>query len=169
MDMDTFLGIVRDKGLRASVTLPAELREHTDCAQMRIESGFIEARPLPYLVLVHRVDMDQQGDVPMGPVVKYSKTRYTLAQADNVKLATPPYYRDYPGKASGVRDENEAVYLESLYSYLKKWNPEALVLLEPVRGAARVGSHSVTVGAESRGSVAYCVDWQWLFCASLSP
>ena len=121
-------------------------------------------------MLVYSVDLGQQGaEGHMGPVVKYSLTKYALANAERLKLATAQHFRDYAGSGSGVRDENEAVYVESLRSYLRKWNPEALPLLKPSRGIARVDSQAITVGIVPSGSVTYRVDGQWIFCTSFSP
>lgn len=169
MDTDTFLSILRKQGLHASITIPAELREQTDCTQMRAESGFIEAKPLSYLVFVHRVDLCQQGlQVHDASIVKYSRSKYAPANAEHLKIATPQHYRDYAGSGSGVRDENGAVYLESLRSYFEKWNPAALARPGPWRGIATVNSRSLTWETVPSGSVTYCVDGQWMFCASLS-
>lgn len=170
MDLDTFLGILREKGLRASTSLPAELREQTDCAQMGIRSGFIEAKPLASLVLVHGVDLAQRGAAAhVGPVVKYSPNKYALASTEHLQMATAQHYRTHAGSAKGVRDEKEAVYVEPLQSYFQKWNPEALASLEPSRAVARADSRAVNVEIVPSGSVTYRVDGQWIFCTSLSP
>lgn len=170
MDFDTFLGILREQGLRASTSLPDELRDHTACAQMHVHSGFIEAKPLAALVLVHGVDLAQQGDeAHVGPVVKYSPSKYALASTEHFQIGTAQHYRDFVGGATGVRDEQEAVYVESLRSYFGKWNPEARARLQPWRSTTSVGSQPVTVEIVPSGTVTYRVDGQWIFCCSIGP
>lgn len=157
MDTEAFLSLLRETGQRSSTTLPAELRKHTDCDQMRIEASFMAAKSVPSMVLVHAVDLVQRGaEAHTGTVVKYSHSKYALAETDHLQMATAQYYRHYEGNAQGVRDENEATYQESLLGYLAKWNPEVRGLLDPWRGSAS-------------GSVTYRVDEQWIFCTSSSP
>jgi len=161
MDLDTFLGILREKGLRASTSLPTELSEQTDCAHMGIQSGFIEAKPLASLVLVYGVDLAQRGATAhIGPVVKYSQREYALTSAEHLQMATAQHYRTHTGSAKGVRDEKEAVYVESLQSYFQKWNPGALALLEPGHAVATADSRTVNLEIVPSGSATYRVDGQ---------
>ena len=58
--MEAILAILREHGFRGETAITPELREHLGCAQIQLESGFVEAKPLPYQVLVRRIDLDPQ-------------------------------------------------------------------------------------------------------------
>lgn len=148
--------ILRADGSRAEAAVPPELQEVSDCAEMRLQSAFIEAKPHPCLVLVHKVELDasRAGSTPTC-VVKYTPERHSPALSDNVKLGTARYYRGYGGEAPGIRDEREARYVESLRSTLEEWNPDALT-----------GDWWRFV---TDGSVTYQGDGSWFYCAALPP
>ncbi|WP_419933248.1 hypothetical protein [Candidatus Poriferisodalis sp.] len=143
-------------GSRVEVSISDDLREHSDCPEIRLESVFAEAKPYLSLAFVHRVDLDApHTSATPASVVKYSARRHSAIDAECIKLGTAQYYRDYPGDATGIRDPDEARYVESLRSSLAEWNPDALD-----NGWLR---HVID------GSVAYQGDGSWFFCASTCP
>lgn len=150
------LAILKAEGLRAETSISDEMREHLDCEQLGLESGFVEAKPYPYQVLVRTVNLDPIGALEEArSVVKFSKRGHALTRSDALKLATAAHYRKYEGDGVGIRDTDEGVYEESLQSHLGKWNPEAL--------------DSFWWGAVTSGSVTYKPDSDWLFCTSFPP
>ena len=155
LDAAEGIELLRGFGSRAELSIPDELREHSDCPEIRLESVFAEASPHMSLVLVHRVDLDApRTTVPPTSVVKYSSRRYSVVDCESVKLGTAQHFRDFPGEPAGIRDQSEARYVESLHSYLAEWNPEAL-------------SSDWLQFAD--GSVTSQSDGSWFFCASLPP
>ncbi len=92
----------------------------------------MEAKPVPSLVLVHKVDLVQRGaEAHTGSVVKYSRSQHALAEADDIQMATAQYYRDYEGNAKGVRDEtkprirsrSEAIFQSGIRKHWHCWSP----------------------------------------------
>ena len=169
-DVEAMLAILREHELRAETTITAELRAHLGCAQIRLESGFLEAKPLPYQVLVRRIDLDPQGlTEPTQGIVKFSPRRFSPATYDSLQLGTPLYYRGYDGEGSGIRDQDEAVYVESLHSFFGKYNPEALAMLGTWSGTFTVGKRKVTWEAKTSGSVTYQMNDRWIYCTARHP
>ena len=126
------LPLLREHELRAEIAITAELREHFGCAQIRLESGFVEAKPFAYQMLVRQVDLDPQRSTgPSQSIVKFSPRRFSLATYESVQLGTPQYYRECEGEGSGIQDQDEAVYKESLHGFFGKYNPKPWPSSEP--------------------------------------
>ena len=97
------LAMLRQHGLCAETVISAELREYLDCEQIRLETGFVEAKPLLYRVFVHRVDLDlQRLPEASDSLVKFSQRKFSPASCASLQLGTPPYYRGYEGEASSI-------------------------------------------------------------------
>ena len=169
-DIEAMLAILREHGLRAETAITAEVREHLGCAQIRLESRFLEAKPLPYQVFVRRVGLDPRGlTEPAQGIVKFSPRRFSPATYDSLQLGTPLYYRGYDGEGSGIRDEAEAVYVESLRSVFAKYNPEALAMIGTWSGTFTVGNRKVTWEVKTSGSVTYQTNDSWIYCTARHP
>ena len=72
-------------------------------------------------------------------------------------MATPEYYRKYPGEDIGIRDENEASYIRKmdLKDFLDRYNPQRSDFgLQTGSGTAEL-----TFGRD------HC----WMFCTSVKP
>ncbi len=84
-------------------------------------------------------------------VVKFSKRKHALPDADNIQLGTLEFYRQYDGEGEGIRDEMEGRFQED-YS---------ATLLRHVQLPISSGSFRAQATLE--------VEDQWLFCTSLVP
>jgi len=169
-DVEAMLTVLREHGLRAEITITSELREHLACVQIRLESGFIEANPVPSLVFVRRVDLDPAPSTePSQGVVKFSPRRFSLATCDSLQLGTPEYYRGYEGEGSGIQDEDEGVYEESLHSFFAKYNPEAVAMLGTWSQMVATGKTKLTCEVTASGSAMYQVNDGWLYCTAFHP
>ncbi len=125
------------------------------CEQFRPQFEFLVTAPRPCAVLVREARLDPRlANVEPGSVVKFSRSRYSLATHDTMKLATAEHYRSFEGDGDGIKDPEDAVYKESPHTYLDRWNPDAL------RRAPRPGIS---------GTMTYRNDASWLFCMSLPP
>ena len=169
-DADAMLEILRERELRAEIAVTAELREHLGCTQIRLESGFMEAKPSPSQVFVRRVDLDSQRSTdPSQGIVKFSPRKFSPATYGSLQLGTPQYYREYEGRGCGIQDQHEAVYKESLHSYFGKYNPDALAMLETRSETFTTGRTTLTANVALSGSVTYKVNGSWLFCTAFHP
>lgn len=170
MDEEAFIAHIREHGSRAESTIPAALSELIDCEQMTLESTFIEAKPEPTIVLVHRIDLGQ-GDFQddLTSVVKYSPAHYAPSRAEHLKIATARHYRQFEGGGPGVRDEHDAVYQQTIKSYFERWNPDALPLLSPFSTSITVESQEYNVDVVPSGTIDRAADSQWIYCTTLEP
>ena len=99
-DLESMLAILREHGLRAEISNIAELHEQLGCAQIRLESGFHEAKPFPYQVFVRRVDLDPNRlTEPVEEIVKFAPRRFSPVTYDSLQLGTPAYNRGYEATA----------------------------------------------------------------------
>ena len=169
-DVEAMLTVLREHGLRAEITITSELREQLGCTQIRLESGFLEAKPFPSQVFVRRVDLDPARPTePSQGIVKFSPRRFSLVTYRSLQLGTPEYYRGYEGEGSGIQDRDEAVYEESLHSFFGKYNPEAVAMLGTWSQTVSAGKTMLTCEITVSGSVTYQVNGSWLYCTSLHP
>ena len=115
-----------------------------------LESGFVDTQVSQATVIIFHVDLAQSFIRTKTPVVKYSRREYAIPRAKCLKLATPTYYRNYEGNATGVRDEMEGRYQEDVRSYLGKCRK------------LDVGNVSMV-----SGNVTHAIDDFYMFCTSL--
>ena len=79
------------------------------------------------MVIVQRVVLNGGAPLAKPPaVVKSSKQQHALPHSSDLQLATPRFYRKYPGEDLGIRDEKEASYVKrmDLKGFLDKYSPE---------------------------------------------
>ncbi len=166
-DWEAMVAILREHGMRAEIAVAPEWREHLGCAQIRLESAFVEAKPFACFVFVRRVDLDPQQKPRLSQgIVKFSPRQFSPATHESVQLGTAPYYRGYEGEGPGVQDPDEGVYRESLDSYFGKYNPEAVDMLGSWSQTFTIGDTTLTVEAVLSGSVTYQPDAHWLYCTA---
>ena len=170
MEAEAFVSAIREQRLRAELSIPKELSEDLDCEQMNLESAFMEAKPEVTMVSVHRVEL-AQSDLKEGlsSVVKYSPARLASARSEHLKIATARHYREFKGGGPGVRDERDAVYQQTLRSFLERRNPDAIPLLSPLSTTVTAESQDYTVEVVPGGTVNRSADGQWIYCTSLEP
>ena len=143
--------------MKTPVTFSAETRNRLEGPGITVESAFVNGAKRS-MVMVHRVALNG-GSSPAKPpaVVKHSEQQYALPHARSVQLATPQFYRDYPGEDLDIRDEKEASYVRrmDLKSFLDAYRPQLSALgMAPGQGSAEL--------TFARGDC-------WMFCTSVKP
>ena len=113
--------------MKTPITLPPETSAFLESPGVTVESAFVNDGTKRSVVMVHRVALNGSSSPARSPaVVKYSERPYALPQYHSVQLATPRFYRNYPGEDLGIRDEHEASYTKStdLKSFLDRYGPQ---------------------------------------------
>ena len=144
--------------MKTPITFPAEASAILESPGVTIESAFVNDGTKRSLVMVRRVVLDGSSPPAKPPaVVKYSERQYVLPHYHSVQLATPRFYRNYPGEDPGIRDENEASYTKSmnLQRFLERYRPQPSTL----GVLPELGSAALTLARDD------C----WMFCASVRP
>ncbi len=132
--------------------LVAEFAGRFDCDWVDLESAFVDDGPRRTLVLVWHANLC--SDFVSSPaLVKFSKSKYAIARAKKLKLATANYYRNYEGTEPGIRDEMEARQIAKLSTVLNG------------RRSAVPFSRVVSPAGEAT----YGTDSTWLFCTAIRP
>ena len=110
------------------------------------------------MVVVQRVVLDGGASLAKPPaVVKFSKRQHAIPHSRDLQLATPRFYRNYPGEGLGIRDEKEASYVKrmDLKGFFDKYSPELSRLgMAPGQGSAEM---------------TFARDDCWMFCTSVKP
>ena len=97
--------------MKTPITFPAETRTSLECPGLTVESAFINDDAKRFMVTVHHVALNSDSRAKPPAVVKFSERQYALSHSHSVQLATPQFYRSYPGEGLGIRDEKEASYI----------------------------------------------------------
>ena len=144
--------------MKTPVTFPAETRAVLESPGITVESAFVNDGDKRSMVIVHLVVLNGGSSLAKPPaVVKYSERRHALPHSHDVQLATPRFYRNYPGEDLGIRDEKEASYIRrmDLKRFLDTYNPQLSSLgMVPGQGSAKL---------------TFVRDDCWMFCTSLKP
>lgn len=138
--------------LQEPIEFTHQLQKQLGCQGITLESGTIEIQTSRAVTFVFCVDLDGSPIGAVSSVIKYSKREHAIPKAKYLKLATPEYYRNFEGDASGVRDDMEGRYQEDIRSFHTKW--ETL---------DAVSASMVT------GNVTYGTNEFWMFCTSVEP
>ena len=144
--------------MKIPISFPTESSALLESPGITVESAFVKDGNRRFMVMVHRVALN--GDSPgksLPPVIKFSKRRYALPSSPSIQLATPEYYRKYPGEDIGVRDEKEASYVRKmdLKDFLDRYNPRRTEF------GLRTGSGTA--------ELTFGRDDCWIFCTSMKP
>ena len=144
--------------MKTPVTFPVETKTKLESPGITVESAFVSDGEKRSMVIVQRVKLGG-GSFLAKPlaVVKFSKRQYALPHSRDTQLATPRFYRDYPGEDLGIRDEKEASYIRrmDLKGFLDRYSPK----LSGLGMAPRQGSAEMT----------FARDDCWMFCTSVKP
>ena len=144
--------------MKTPVTFPAETRTKLESPGIGVESAFISDGAKRFMVIVHRAALNGGSSLAKPTaIVKYSERQYALPHSRAVQLATPRYYRNYPGEDLGIRDEKEASYIKrmDLKGFLDKYSPQLSSLgMAPGQGSA---------------DLTFARDDCWMFCTSVKP
>lgn len=139
--------------MEIALTFPAETKAVLESPGITVESVFVNDDVRRFMVMVHRVALNG-GSPPKTPsaVVKFSERQHAIPVSPCIQLATPRYYRDYPGEGDGIRDEQEASYINRM-----DWQ-RFLDTYSPQRPHCGIESGSV--------ELTYDVDSFWMFCTA---
>ena len=132
--------------------LVAELTDRFGCGWTNLESAFVDDGLCRTLVLVWHANLCS-GFISSPALVKFSKSKYAIARAKNLKLATASYYRNYEGPEPGIRDEMEARQVADIRTVLRRGR----------RAVPSSRSRSLS------GQATYATDGTWLFCTAVKP
>ena len=94
-------------------TFPHESRTLLESPGVTVEFAFVNDGAKRFLVIVHQVALNSDSSPETPAVVKFSERQYALPHSQSVQLATPEFYRSYPGEYLGIRDEEDASYIRS--------------------------------------------------------
>ena len=144
--------------MKTPVTFPAETRTMLESPGITVESAFINEGANRVMVIVQRVALNGGSSLEKPPaVVKFSERQYALPHSHDVQLATPRFYRKYPGEDLGIRDEKEASYVTGmdLSEFLGTYSPRLSSLgMAPGQGSAEL---------------TFARDDCWIYCTSVKP
>lgn len=137
--------------MRKTIPIAANQPNDLGCPGLTLETAFVDDGSPETQVMVFRVE-PLPGTRPTNmTVVKFSKSKHAIPDADNIQLGTLEFYRQYEGEGEGIRDEMEGRFQED-YS---------ATLLRHVKLPISRGSFTAQATLE--------VEDQWLFCTSLVP
>ncbi len=144
--------------MKTPLTFPAESMAKLESPGITVESAFVNDCAKRSMVIVQRVALNDGLSLSKPPtLVKYSERQFALAHSRSIQLATPRFYRNYPGEDLGIRDEKEASYVKrvDLKWFLDTYNPQPLSFeMAPDQGSVEL---------------TYARDDCWLFCTSVKP
>ena len=144
--------------MKTPIEFPTETSALLESPGIAVESAFVNDGARRSMVVVHRVALNGGSPSETPPaVVKFSKPRYALPFSCRIQLATPEYYRKYPGEDIGIRDEKEASYSKKmdLKRFMDRYGPQR----SNFGLQTGWGSAELTFGRDD------C----WMFCTSLKP
>ncbi len=142
--------------MKTPVRFPAESRILLESPGVTVESAFVNDGAKRFLVIVHQVALNSDSSPETPAVVKFSERQYALPHSQSVQLATPEFYRSYPGEDLGIRDEEDASYIRKmdLKRFLETYNPQSDLAKASVQGSAEL---------------TFAQNDCWMFCTSVRP
>ena len=136
------------------LTIPDATRRVLECRHMKFDTGVIVSGARPFIVMVFHAAYGI-GAIRRPPVIKFTESRHAIAHSENIKLATPQYYRrmEHP---DGIADPMETRFVEN-YDAAEYFDKSGIK--RPAGLAAGMGSVTLTKGANNF----------WMYCGSMAP
>ena len=142
--------------MKTPVEFGAEALVALESPGVTVESAFVNEGAKRFLVIVHQVALNSDSSPETPAVVKFSERQYGLPRSHSIQLATPEFYRSYPGEDLGIRDEEDAAYMKKmdLERFLETYNPDSDLLKASVQGSVEL---------------TFARNDCWMFCTCVRP
>ena len=136
------------------LTIPDATRRVLECRHMKFDTRVVVSGDRPFTVMVFHAAYGI-GAIRRPAVIKFTKNRHAIAHSENIKLATPSYFRrmEHP---DGIADPMETRLVEN-YDAAEYFDKSGIK--RPTGLAAGMGSVTLTKGANNF----------WMYCRSMPP